>query len=103
MKCGECGSYNTSIEGPFVKKDESGSFVSLTEQELEALFHIALPGMQSRERGEEGDEESDVSDQDSDISEEGSESEWLTESEETLDSPQGSDEENNEETENQER
>jgi len=63
MKCGECGSYNTSIEGPFVKKNEDGSFVALEESELENLFHVALPVLEPRadENDQEDQREDEIS------------------------------------------
>jgi len=37
MKCAECGSYNTSDEGPFTRKTENG-YVELTDAELERFY-----------------------------------------------------------------
>jgi len=44
MKCGDCGSYNTSVEGPFQRKSGE-EFVSLTDAELQRLYTVPLPGM----------------------------------------------------------
>jgi len=39
MKCVECGSYNTSVEGPFTRRNSSGEgFIELSDAELERLY-----------------------------------------------------------------
>lgn len=46
MKCGECGSYNTSLEGPFLKKSQSEIgeliFRPLSDQELSGLSNVEI-------------------------------------------------------------
>jgi len=64
MKCSKptCGSFNTSIEGPFVKKDETGNFVGLTEAELAELFSVSLPVAEANtsQDNDESDEDIDA-------------------------------------------
>ncbi|XP_023347356.1 RING finger and CHY zinc finger domain-containing protein 1 isoform X2 [Eurytemora carolleeae] len=45
MKCGtvDCGSYNTSIEGPFLRR-EGEEFTPLSESDLQRLYTVPLPG-----------------------------------------------------------
>lgn len=39
MKCVQCGSYNTSVEGPFTRRNSSGEgFIELSDAELERLY-----------------------------------------------------------------
>jgi len=69
MKCSKssCGSFNTSIEGPFVKKDESGEFVGLTEAELAELFSVSLPGAQPTSQEDDSNNEDIDEDIDDDL------------------------------------
>lgn len=72
MKCGECGSYNTSIEGPFLRKTSS-DFVALSETDLQRLYAVPLPegeGEQDTEADELNDEDEENSDDYEDIEEE---------------------------------
>lgn len=46
MKCGECGSYNTSLEGPFLRRSQAEgaemTFIPLSDQELSGLSNVEI-------------------------------------------------------------
>ena len=46
MKCGECGSYNTSLEGPFLRRSQTEdgemTFSPLSDQELSGLSNVEI-------------------------------------------------------------
>ncbi|XP_023347357.1 RING finger and CHY zinc finger domain-containing protein 1 isoform X3 [Eurytemora carolleeae] len=58
MKCGtvDCGSYNTSIEGPFLRR-EGEEFTPLSESDLQRLYTVPLPGPEEEDGNEGADEE----------------------------------------------
>ena len=81
MKCGQCGSYNTSLEGAFLRRSQAEdgevTFSPLSEQELSGLSNVEISPAEP----------------DSDLTSEESNSEdgWETTEEEDVKQPPGAD------------
>jgi len=76
MKCGDCGSYNTSVEGPFQRKSGE-EFVSLTDAELQRLYTVPLPeNPHEPEEEEEGGDGDGGEERDGDVEGSPQSSDW---------------------------